>query len=225
MAEQQARGIPTTTQEHGLRAALDHQGPMAIQPMEAGRSKGEAEMNTGLLLHQLLNVFHCLRLSPQTGHTQGQAIAGENFGKALANHSGNAPAAQGLGGMFAAGAAAEIAVDHQNPGPLMLGAIKGMASPRCSPVIGKDVVAQPGKADAFQEPGWNDAIRVDVMALEGDRPALRHGDRRRRHGSTGAVAASFGAPSMVRTSVTTPLTAAAATMAGLISKVRPEADP
>lgn len=224
MAEQEACRVPAPIQEHGLRAVFHRQRPMAVQPTERGRLQREAEVNSGLLLHQLLDVLDCPCLSSQAGHAQGKAIAGENFGKALANHGGNAPALQRLGGMFTAGAAAKIPVDDQNPGSLVLRSIKRMVSSRCCAVIGKDMVAQPCKADALQETGWNNAIRIDVMAWEGNRLAFHHGDGRRRH-STGSVSVFFAVRSMVRTSVTTPLTAAAATIAGLISKVRPADEP
>ena len=219
MAEKEACRIPTTTEEHGLRTTLHDQGPMAIQPVEGSCCKPEAKVNVGLLLDQLLDVLNGPCFPFQAGYAQGKAIAGKDFGKALANHSCDAPASQCLGGMFTAGSAAKIAVDNQNPGPLVLRAIQGMSPPRCCAVISEGMIAQPREADAFQESSRDNAIRVNVMALKGYRLPFHSGDGCRCHSLPLVL------PSRVRTSVTTPLTAAAATIAGLINKVRPDAEP
>ena len=88
-------------------------------------------------------------------------------------------------------------------------------------VIGEDLVTQCLEADAFEEPCRNNPIRVDVFTGNSNGRSTHLLNRTSRevshHDADGEI--------KVRTSVTRPLTAAAATMAGLINKVRPLADP
>ena len=123
--------------------------------------------------------------------------------------------------MFTAGTAAEIAVHHQDRGPLITGLIKGMLTGEFKTIVGKHLVTQRLETHAFEEPCRNDPIRVDVFTRDGDGRSTHLLNRTSReeshHDADGEI--------KVRTSVTRPLTAAAATMAGLINKVRPLADP
>ena len=79
-------------------------------------------------------------------------------------------------------------------------------------IIFKEVLFEPLKRDAFQEPSRHDPVGVDVLTRQGKTPADDYPpDRTHRSNS--------------RTSVTSPVTAAAATMAGLINSVRPVGEP
>ncbi len=75
-------------------------------------------------------------------------------------------------------------------------------------VVFEDVRLEPLEADALQESRRHDPVGVDVVAAQREGAAADRRDR--SHQSTSS-----------RTSVTAPSTAAAATIAGLISNVRP----
>src|SRR5262245_11220458 len=76
------------------------------------------------------------------------------------------------------------------------------------PVVLEDVLLETFERDRAQEPRRHDAIRIDVVAAHRNTAAGE--DRDRPHQLT-----------IFRTSVTSPASAAAATIAGLISNVRP----
>ena len=119
--------------------------------------------------------------------------------------------------------------------------VEGMRSIQFLAVISEGLGAQGLKTDALQETSRNDAIGVDVVTAQGKGPSTDAGDRSLGeraglgHGCSGTVVKrnnesnnrlvqpSSGAKQ--RTSVTLPSIAAAATIAGLISKVRPLAEP
>src|SRR3990170_3263137 len=73
-----------------------------------------------------------------------------------------------------------------------------------------------------EESRRDDAIGVDVVAAQGHRPAGDARDGPIAHDRPPGLAASAGGEDTIgRTSTTSPATAAAATIAGLISSVRP----
>src|SRR6185295_10909548 len=101
--------------------------------------------------------------------------------------------------------------DHQDRRPLKLRDVEGMAVVRMNtllPVVLEHVLLEPVEADTAKKPRRHDPIGVDVVATQRQRPSGHVRDR--SHQSTSS-----------RTSVTAPATAAAATIAGLISSVRP----
>src|SRR6266487_6479127 len=82
-------------------------------------------------------------------------------------------------------------------------------------IVLEQMALEPCKRDGAQEPRRHDAIRVDVVASQRQAAA---GD-----GSDGAcrLAHAGTCSSICRTSTTSPAMAAAATIAGLMSRVRP----
>ena len=80
----------------------------------------------------------------------------------------------------------------------------------CCAIVLEEVLLEAVERDRLQEARRDDAIRVDVVAAQRERPA---GDL--------ADLLNGASPSSPRTSTTSPATAAAATIAGLISSVRP----
>src|SRR5215216_2669116 len=108
--------------------------------------------------------------------------------------------------VLAGRAAAKVRVDDQNRGALVLAHVEGMAVVRMYTflaVVFEHVGFEPFEADAPEESGRHDPIGVDVVATQWQSPAADCRDG--AHQSTSS-----------RTSVTTPSSAAAATMAGLI---------
>src|SRR4051812_18058629 len=85
------------------------------------------------------------------------------------------------------------------------------------PVVLEHMLLEPFKGDRLQEPRRHDAIGVDVLAAHRQRASVDLLNLRGTHQRTPAGTPS----SSSRTSVTLPAIAAAATIAGLMSSVRP----
>ena len=118
--------------------------------------------------------------------------------------------------------------------------IKGMGASELLAVVGEGLLTKSIEAHTFEKTGGDDPVGIDVITPQRKGPSADAGNRALREGSglghgrkrtveEGKTAWRDGdqlsAAARVRTSVTTPLTAAAATMAGLISRVRPLAEP
>ena len=88
---------------------------------------------------------------------------------------------------------------------------------RVAAIVREHVVLEPLERDALQVARWDDAVGVDVVTAQRQRTARDGLDSMRppltRH--------SLPRPVAGRTSTTSPASAAAATMAGDISSVRP----
>ena len=118
--------------------------------------------------------------------------------------------------MLAAGTAAEVLVGDEDAGVGESGVGEGMRfalGGEALDVIGKGVLANAVEGDAFQKPRGDDAVRVDVIPADHAGVALYEFDL------------PLGHQSFSRTSTTFPSSAAAATMAGDIKRVRPVGDP
>ena len=100
----------------------------------------------------------------------------------------------------------------------MLRAVKWMLTRPFGPIVSKGANGKIVEGDAFEKARRDDAIGVDVSPDNGDAAAAVIANRALRKSLSGHGRS-------VRTSVTWPVTAAAATIAGLISKVRPLAEP
>ena len=116
--------------------------------------------------------------------------------------------------MLARRAAAEIRVDDQQAriaSRRVVERVLGAAARRFAAIVFEDVFLETIEGDGLQKPRRDDAIGVDVVAAQDERRAGDGGNARRAHAGTASV----------RTSTTSPAIAAAATIAGLISSVRP----
>src|ERR1019366_3826676 len=80
------------------------------------------------------------------------------------------------------------------------------------PIVLERMLSEPLERDRDEETRGDDAVGVDVVAPERERSPRDAADRGERHRAP---------PSIGRTSATSPASAAAATIAGLISSVRP----
>ena len=93
------------------------------------------------------------------------------------------------------------------------------------PIIGKHLLTKPVKGDTFKKAGWNNSIGVNVVA-DDDNGAPAHSRDRAKGKAGGGHGRGHGVVLIIwRTSHTLPAIAAAATIAGLISRVRPVAEP
>ena len=169
-------------------------------------------------------------------------------GKRLTDAGSDAPVRQRLRRMFARRAGTEVVVHEQDCGAAESGRRKRMAGTR-PPVVLEDVITEALERDGLQVAGRDDPIGIDVVTAQRNGGPFdlvdppRHtkflrAPHRGLHAPADGVARSGAsrahdlraspaslarglASNMSRTSVTSPATAAAATMAGLISKVRP----
>src|SRR5262249_46296051 len=122
----------------------------------------------------------------------------------------------------------EVAVDHEERGAREALIVERMIRPRGAVVL-EEVRLQPFEGRRAQKARRHDAIRVDIVAAQRHPPAADRQNRRARALPGGPSAAALrlskghaGTRSIIaRTSTTSPAIAAAATIAGLISSVRP----
>src|SRR5262249_19742030 len=141
------------------------------------------------------------------------AVAEEDLRVAFPDYRGDAPALERLRRVLARAAAAEVAIDHQDLRALILRLVERMRG--IAAIVGKDVAFETLERDGFQVALRNDSIGVDVMSTQGNGPSRRVLD------SAGAHAVTSMPAMCSRTSTTSPAMAAAATMAGDTSSVRP----
>src|SRR5262249_40906321 len=118
---------------------------------------------------------------------------------------------QSLRGMLARRPAPEVRIHNQNRSAFVPVVIERMAGVS-RPVVFEQMVLEAFKRDRSQEPRRHDPIGIEIVAAEGESSSGDEGD-----GGHYACPSS----SICRTSTTSPATAAAATIAGLISSVRP----
>src|SRR5262245_442543 len=155
------------------------------------------------------------------GHAERDAIAEEDVGERLADQPLYAPAQQRLRGVFARRPAAEVLVHDRDAWPLGLEArvvedVSLRVALGVEALVIERRVAEAVEGHGLQVARRDDAVGIDVVATQRDRPAADLLDLHQR---------AHRSPSISRTSLTAPSSAAAATMAGLISKVRPDGLP
>src|SRR4029453_11151275 len=144
----------------------------------------------------------------ETGDAEHHAVAEEDLAVGAAHDRADAPAHERLRRVLARGAAAEVLADHQDGRSLVDGRVERMLGVLLARVL-EGVLAHALERHFLQEARGDDAVGVDVVA--------RHGNA-----SPGDLLADVVAHRRISlTSVTAPLMAAAATMAGLIRSVRP----
>src|SRR5947208_10616553 len=137
-------------------------------------------------------------------------VAEEDLAKGAADDGADAPAHEGLRGVLARGAAAEVLADDEHRRALVSLLVERVLGVLLLRVL-EGVLAHALEGDGLQEARGNDPVGVDVVA--------GHGDAAPRHLAALVVGGDHFKISL--TSVTTPVIAAAATIAGLMSNVRP----
>src|SRR5215471_238081 len=166
----------------------------------------------GRALHRLLQPLQVFLGGPEAGDAQHHAVAEEDLAEGAAHDGADAPAHQGLGRVLTRRPAAEVLAHHQDRGALVGLLVERVLGVLLARVL-EGVLAHRVEGHGFEEAGGDDAVGVDVVACNRDAAArdlaaLVVGHRR----------AHF---RISLTSVTAPVMAAAATMAGLIKSVRP----
>lgn len=70
--------------------------------------------------------------------------------------------------MFTGGTTAKITVHHQNICPLELGLIERVLAVHLLAIVRKRLFTESIKGHTFEEPRRNNAIRINIVATEGD---------------------------------------------------------
>src|SRR5262249_60183159 len=166
----------------------------------------------GRALDGLLQPLQIFLGSPKAGDAQHHAVAEEDLAEGAAHDGADAPAHQGLGGVLARRPAAEVLAHHQDRGALVGLLVERVLGVLLARVL-EGVLTHGVEGHRFEEAGGDDAISVDVVAGDGDAAA--------RDLSTLVVVHRRAHFRISLTSVTAPVMAAAATMAGLIKSRRP----
>ena len=153
--------------------------------------------------------------APSThGQAERDRVAEEDLRERLADDGADPAAADRLRRVLARRAAAEIRVDDAgSPRRRSAGSENGCGSPPCASICARSssnrCSSRPSNEIDLQEARRDDAIGVDVVAGQRQRRAADLADLLNGHWSSPC------------TSTTSPAIAAAATIAGLISSVRP----
>src|SRR5262249_40264500 len=147
-------------------------------------------------------------------NTKHDRVPMEDLGKRLANDRPNAISHEPLRRVLARRSTPEVRIDDQHGGSGVSRVVEGVPSISFA-IILEQVVFQPFKGDSSKKTRRHDAIRVDVVSAQRNRSSAYVDDL-----LPGAAHAGTSS-SIVRTSATSPATAAAATIAGLMSNVRP----
>src|SRR5690606_22635208 len=158
------------------------------------------------------------------GEADARRVAEEDLGEAAADHGAEAGTADRLRRVLAARAAAEVRAGDHHRGAGPRGVVERMAllaAVRRVPLVVEQRVAEAVEGHRLEEPGGHDAVGVDVVAGHGHRRAAdAHDGLERAHATT-----SRPTPNTSRASEISPVTAAAATITGLIRTVRPVGEP
>src|SRR5262249_25529141 len=144
----------------------------------------------------------------------------EDLGERFGDDGANAPAVESLRRVLARRSGSEVAVRQQDRRALVLTLVERMRLPgarRGEPIVLEHVIAEAVERDLLQEGRGHDALGVDVLAAQRQRAPVDDVYLLGPHQRPPAGTAS----SISRTSVTLPVIAAAATIAGLMSSVRP----
>ena len=95
----------------------------------------------------------------------------KNFAVALGDDRADTPAFEGLGGVLTTGAAAKVLVGDKDGAVGEPGVGKGMGftlTGEAFDVVSKGVLANAVEGDALEEPRGNDAVGIDVVAVQRD---------------------------------------------------------
>src|SRR4026209_1728664 len=166
--------------------------------------------------HRPLQPEHVVVVDGQARDAEHGADAEEDLGERTADDGADAPLLEGLGRVLARGAAAEVQAGHQHRGPFVRLLVERMLGIVLARVL-EGVQAQPLVGHRLEEPRRDDPIGVDVVARHRNASSRHLPPRALAHRAASAPAGC----SLCRTAGPRPFRAAAAAIAGLISKVRP----
>ena len=204
--QQQARRIPRAGDQRIAHVGRNRHLQVKIPGIAGPLHDVDADLGLRTPLDQILQCPHILRRRRHARQADHRRVAEEDLRERLADDGVDAPALQSLRRVLPRRAAAEVRVHDQHRRAREPAVVEGMLC-RLAIVL-EDVLLESVEGDRPQVPRRDDSIGIDVVAAQRDPAADRF--RHLPHQLT-----------ILRTSVTSPASAAAATMAGLISSVRP----
>src|SRR5262249_49528078 len=106
----------------------------------------------------------------QAGNAEGHAIAEEDLGERTRDDRRDAPALERLPRMLTRGATSEVEAADEDRGPLVRLLVERMLGILLARVLER-VLAEPLERHRLEKPRGNDAVGVDVVAGQRDRPS------------------------------------------------------
>src|SRR4029453_17169333 len=224
--QQLSRGVPGALDQLPAHALGDDHRVTSAARGDPLPLQVEGALEPGLGLAALHQPGHHRRVDGDAGDAERLTVAGEDLGERLPDDGldAAAPAHDRLRRVLPRRAAAEVAVDEQYTRGTEAGIVERVqlaGGPHVRAVILEGGGAEALEDDAFEEPCRDDAVSVDVVTANGDRRSSDPGALCVFH----AQAPSEVIPNRSRASVPSPAMAAAATMTGDMSSVRPVGEP
>src|SRR5574337_258273 len=207
--QQDAHGVPGPGQKLIASAVRDRGRETPVSKAYQPLLQIQHDLLFRMLRHGPQQPYYVLRVQRQAWEPDRRTVTEEDLSERPAHDAPDAPAPERLRRMFPRGAAAEVLADNQNRRPSVASLVERVIR-HLPTVVLKDVRLKPFKGDAFQEAGGDDPVGIDVVTGE-------------RNCATGDLTSDIvlSHDSISRTSVIRPRMAAAATMAGLMRRVRP----
>src|SRR6478735_7879281 len=227
--QQDARRIPGAFQERFAGAIGQADAHRLVSRADLQLLEVDLELEVRVRFAQGHELLRSGGVDHGAGDAERLAVAVEDLGERLADddEDASAPAGDGLRRVLAARPAAEVLVHEEHRGLVELRLVERVRLAvllQAGPVVLEGVLTETVEGHGLEKAGGNDAVGIDVVA------AYRDGATFDDDSLTwvGHVGGSFPLPQMPKTSrasATSPLIAAAATMAGLIRSVRPVDEP
>src|SRR5215831_5954945 len=207
--EQDRRGVPGAADELMVVAVGDLHRDGAVAEAHRAALDVDDDRLPGIAPNGPLQPQDVVHRGGQARNPQRDAVAEEDFRERTADDGLDSPSLERFGGVLARGPAAEVEADDEHGGALVDLLVERVLGVLLARVL-EGVLPEALERHRLQEPRGDDAVGVDVVAEQGN-PAPRDLE-------SSWMRAHF---TISRTSATAPVIAAAATIAGLISSVRP----
>src|ERR1019366_1048977 len=213
--EEHRRSIPVPRQERRARVLGNRNGDGLPRANQCFRLEVERKGRVARLLDERLKLRDGFVPKRDARQADRDGVSEEDFRERLADDGLDAAALERLRRVLARGSAAEVAIheeDSRARKARIVERVRPTPSLHRAPVVLERVRAEPVERDRDEETRRDDPVGVDVIAAERERGARDAANRGKRHRDP---------PNISRTSATSPPSAAAATIAGLMRSVRP----